>query len=99
MKTTRCGLKIGDTVTGNYYGVAFSGVIVSHDGYDHADIALAAPIVYLGRERTEVSYESDSQVRDSLVLVSRPATVPALRDLPYGGKALASHPRAASLLG
>ena len=89
MKTTRTSQKLGDTVTGIYHGVPFEGVVSGHDGGSYTDVTLSAPIVVRDIERAALCIGLDTDERDSMRVVSRPATVPALRTLSDGAVILA----------
>lgn len=81
-------IKLGDMVTGSYHGVAFEAVVSGHCG-GYVDLDLTAPITVRGSVRTALSISCDSDERDSLRVVARPAAVPALRVLSDGAVRLA----------
>jgi hypothetical protein len=59
---------IGDTVKGDYYGVAFEGVVTSHSG-GWIYVTLSAPIEVCGSMRGRVGL--DGHQRKALTIVSK----------------------------
>jgi hypothetical protein len=76
-------LRLGDTVSGTYHGVAFTGVIKSYDGSGYLYVAPVGELVVYGIARDTIAICPDSEERDSLKLVSRPETIPEVKDLGY----------------
>ena len=72
-------IKLGDTVTGSYYGVAYTGTVRSYDGSGYIYIVPTTPIVVYGVARDEIAVSPGSEERDSLKVVASPETLPAVR--------------------
>lgn len=87
--------RLGDTVRGTYFGVPFVGILSSYDGSGYVYVNFPAPFtepVVYGIQRDGIGIHPDSEERDSLRLVSRPAEAPAVKLAPFhalGGASLA----------
>lgn len=63
-------LRLGDTVTGNYHGVSFTGTVGGYDGSGYVYIKFASPVTVYGVARDEVGIHPDSDERDSLRIIA-----------------------------
>lgn len=77
---------LGDTVRGVYFGVPFTGILSSYDGSGYLYVRFPAPFVepvVYGIRRDGIGIHPDSEERDSLRLVSRPAEAPEVKRAPW----------------
>lgn len=88
-------LHLGDTVSGHYHDVAFTGLLHSYDGSGYLYVTFPAPLVepvVFGMARARIALHPGGDDIQALRLVSRPETQPEVRGHSYavlGGASLA----------
>lgn len=76
-------LNLGDTVTGNYHGVAFTGTVHAYDGSGYLYVKPVGTFSVYGVVRDQLAFEPRNTDRASLRVVARPEVAPELREYPY----------------
>ena len=75
-------LHIGDTVTGEYHGAAFAGVVHAYDGSGYLYVKPAQGFAVYGVARDQIAFAPGDPDRARLRVTARPDAAPELRAYP-----------------
>ena len=79
-------MKLGDTVSGEYHGAKFEGIITAFDASGFCYVRLAAPVIVHGCERDDLAI--DSYERKSLTFVKAGPELQASDVLEMGSRCM-----------